>query len=65
VADVDALASRIDGARKAEFAGDAHAFFSEPEPDMVAAQIQEFVTGRSPRSAATGPWRRYRLQASP
>lgn len=35
MADVDALASRIDGARKAEFAGDAHAFFSEPEPDMV------------------------------
>ena len=61
VADVEAardLATHIEGARFVEFPGDTHAFFQGPDPDEVAAEIQEFVTldGAS-RSAATGPWR--------
>ena len=51
VADVEAardLASRIEGARFVEFAGDAHAFFKGPNPDEIVAEIQEFVTGSRP-----------------
>ena len=48
VADVEAardLATHIEGARFVEFPGDTHAFFQGPDPDEVAAEIQEFVTG--------------------
>ena len=48
VANVEAardLASRIEGARFVEFAGSTHAFFIGPDPDEVASEIQEFVTG--------------------
>ena len=51
VADVEAardLASRIEGARFVEFAGNTHAFFMGPDPDEVASEIQEFVTGTRP-----------------
>jgi class 3 adenylate cyclase len=51
VAHVDAardLASRIEGARFVEFAGDRHPFFAGPDADEVAAEIQEFVTGSRP-----------------
>ena len=51
VADVEAagdLASHIGGARFVEFAGSTHAFFMGPNPDEVAAEIQEFVTGSRP-----------------
>ena len=61
VADVEAardLAAHIEGARFVEFAGNTHAFFQGPDPDEVAAEIQEFVTGSRPalggdRSLAT------------
>jgi pimeloyl-ACP methyl ester carboxylesterase len=51
VADVEAardLASRIDGARFVEFAGDKHPFFQGPDPEEVTAEIQEFMTGSRP-----------------
>ena len=51
VANVEAardLAAHIDGARFVEFAGNAHVFFQGPDPDEVAAEIQEFVTGSRP-----------------
>ena len=51
VADVDAardLASRIEGARFVEFAGDAHPYFAGSNAGEVAAEIQEFVTGSRP-----------------
>ena len=51
VANVEAardLASRIEGARFVEFAGSTHAFFMGPDPDEVASEIQEFVTGTRP-----------------
>jgi class 3 adenylate cyclase len=51
VANVEAardLASHIEGARFVEFPGDTHAFFQGPDPDEVAAEIQEFVTGSRP-----------------
>ncbi len=51
VANVEAardLASHIEGARFVEFAGDTHVFFQGPNPDEVAAEIQEFVTGSRP-----------------
>ena len=51
VANVEAardLASHIEGARFAEFAGDKHPFFQGPEADGVVAEIQEFVTGSRP-----------------
>jgi class 3 adenylate cyclase len=51
VTDVEAardLASHIEGARFAEFAGDKHPFFQGPEAEEVAAEIQEFVTGSRP-----------------
>jgi pimeloyl-ACP methyl ester carboxylesterase len=51
VAHVDAardLASHIEGARFVELPGDTHAFFQSPDPDLVAAEIQEFVTGTRP-----------------
>ena len=51
VASVEAardLTSHIEGARFVEFAGDTHVFFQGPDPDEVAAEIQEFVTGSRP-----------------
>ncbi len=51
VANVEAardLASHIEGARFVEFAGGTHAFFLGHNPDEVAAEIQEFVTGSRP-----------------
>jgi pimeloyl-ACP methyl ester carboxylesterase len=51
VANVEAardLASHIEGARFAEFAGNEHPFFQGAEAEAVVAEIQEFVTGSRP-----------------
>ena len=51
VANVEAardLAAHIEGARFVEFPGDTHSFVQGPDPDEVASEIQEFVTGSLP-----------------
>jgi class 3 adenylate cyclase len=51
VANVEAardLASRIEGARFMEFAGNEHPFFEGEFPEHVTGEIQEFVTGSRP-----------------
>jgi class 3 adenylate cyclase len=61
VAHIDAardLATRIDGARFVEIPGDVHIFFRGPEAELIATEVEEFVTGFRPlpgveRSLAT------------
>lgn len=47
------LAEHIPGARYVEFPGDDHIPFSYPEPDLILAEIERFLTGAPPTYPST------------